>query len=225
MSYTTGSSSCLKLKLLGPRKIYTDCIRTEKCDERDPSPILGPHSISVHSEPTFGHLRHHLRDVPLPAKLPTDSPHKMIMHRDQRFSFSLPSTLSVNENWPQRTIHSESRCTVLKVGAHAARRTGRHPESVDQRQLSDPQSKSLGPTSAASSCPQPEFLLAAQVPVNPCPAPRRHGRITHQPEDVPHGGFGPDLPCYPPLSHGSSRLEVERNRWFLAPHKWACLGC
>ena len=42
-----------------------------------------------------------------------------------------------------------------------------------------------------------------------CTAPRRHGIITHQPEDVPFGGFRPELSCYPPLSHGSSRFEID----------------
>ena len=50
-----------------------------------------------------------------------------------------------------------------------------------------------------------------------CISPRRHGRITHQPQDVPFGGFGLDLPCKPPLSHGS-----EGTRWFRALHKWEC---
>ena len=49
-------------------------------------------------------------------------------------------------------------------------------------------------------------------PVNSCTAPRRHGRTTHQPEDVPYGGYGPDLPCHPPLSHGSSVMEVDDRR-------------
>ena len=31
----------------------------------------------------------------------------------------------------------------------------------------------------------------------------------HQPDDVLHGGFAPDLPCYPPLTHKSSRFEVD----------------
>ena len=57
-----------------------------------------------------------------------------------------------------------------------------------------------------------EFLLAAYVPMNSCTSPRRHGRITHQPQDAPYGGFGPDLPCYPPMSHGSSRFEVHDRR-------------
>ena len=53
-----------------------------------------------------------------------------------------------------------------------------------------------------------KFLLAAHVPGDSYTAPRRHGRITHPPEDVPHGGFGPDLSCYPALSHGSSELPT-----------------
>ena len=56
---------------------------------------------------------------------------------------------------------------------------------------------------------EPEFLLPANVPVNSCTAPTRHGRITHHLEDVPYEGFGPDQPCCPPLSHGSSRFEVD----------------
>ena len=32
------------------------------------------------------------------------------------------------------------------------------------------------------------------------------------PKDAPYGGFGPDLPCYPPLSHGSSRFEIDDRR-------------
>ena len=54
----------------------------------------------------------------------------------------------------------------------------------------------------------------------------RHGRITQQPEVVPYGGFGQDLPCYPPLSHGSSRFDVDDRRapGFRAPHRWECLS-
>ena len=37
-----------------------------------------------------------------------------------------------------------------------------------------------------------------------CTSQRRRGMITHQPEDVPYGECGRELPCYPPLSHGSS---------------------
>ena len=66
---------------------------------------------------------------------------------------------------------------------------------------------------------------AADVPVSSRRVPRRHGRITQQPEDVPHGGFGPDLQCYPPRSHGSSRYEVDdrETRCFRAPRGWECL--
>ena len=42
-----------------------------------------------------------------------------------------------------------------------------------------------------------EFHLAAHVPRSSCTSPRRHGRLTHQPEDALYGGSGPDLPCYP----------------------------
>ena len=69
-----------------------------------------------------------------------------------------------------------------------------------RRWIADPQSNSYSGL---------EFHLAACVPVNSCTAPRRHGRITHQPEDAPYGGFGSSLPCCPPLSHGSSRFEVD----------------
>ena len=40
----------------------------------------------------------------------------------------------------------------------------------------------------------PEFLLAASVPEDSCTSPRRHGSITHQPQDAAYGGFGPVLP-------------------------------
>ena len=39
-----------------------------------------------------------------------------------------------------------------------------HPRQADHKQLSDPQSKGPRPASAAFSFPEPEFLLAAQVP-------------------------------------------------------------
>ena len=60
-----------------------------------------------------------------------------------------------------------------------------------------------------ASCPGLELLLVAHVPVSSCTVLRRHGRINHEPEDVPQGGFGQDLPHYPPMSHGSSRFEVD----------------
>ena len=36
-----------------------------------------------------------------------------------------------------------------------------------------------------------EFLLAASLPRGSGTSPRRRRRITHQPEEVPYGGFGP----------------------------------
>ena len=80
--------------------------------------------------------------------------------------------------------------------------TDRHPARADPKQLSSPQSKRPRPTPAAFSCSGPEFHLAANVPVNSCTVPRRHGSIHHPPEDILYGGIGPDLPCYPPPSHG-----------------------
>ena len=80
--------------------------------------------------------------------------------------------------------------------------------------MSDRQSKRPRPASAAFSCPAAEFPLAASVPVtvSSCTVPRHHGRLTNEPEDVPYGGFCPDLPCHPPLPHGSSRFEVGDRR-------------
>ena len=60
--------------------------------------------------------------------------------------------------------------------------------------------------SAAISCPEPELPRAAYVPMNSCTIPRRHG-------SVPYGGFSRNLPCYPPLSHGSTRYEVDDLRF------------
>ena len=39
-----------------------------------------------------------------------------------------------------------------------------HPRHADHKQLSDPQSKGPRPASEAFSFPEPEFLLAANVP-------------------------------------------------------------
>ena len=66
---------------------------------------------------------------------------------------------------------------------HAAHHTERHPGRDGHNQLPDLQSKRPTPASA-----EPDFLLAAHVPVSSCTAPRRHGRITHRPQDVPEGG-------------------------------------
>ena len=78
-----------------------------------------------------------------------------------------------------------------------------------------------GPLPASPVAPptDAEFLLATHVPANSCTSQKRHGRITHQPEDVPYGGLDPDLSCNPPLSHGSSRFDVDdrRTRGFQAP--------
>ena len=106
----------------------------------------------------------------------------------------------------------------------AVHRTERHPGRVDHKQLSHTQQETQA-CIGRLLCPGLEFPLAAHVPGNSCTAPRRHGRITHQPEDGPHGGFGPDMPCNPPLSHGSSSFEVHdrRTREFRALHRWKCL--
>ena len=48
------------------------------------------------------------------------------------------------------------------------------------------------------------------MPVNSCTALGRHGRISHQPEDVQYGGFGPNRPCCHSLSHESSKTEELR---------------
>ena len=123
-----------------------------------------------------------------------------------------------------------SRCGVLccaRGRGHAAHHADRHPSRVDRKQLSDTQSKRPRLASAAFSCPEAEFLMAACVPMNSCTAPRRHERISHQPEDASCGRCGPDRPCCPPLPHGSSRIEVDDQgtRGFRAPHKWECLSC
>ena len=49
-----------------------------------------------------------------------------------------------------------------------------------------PRSKRPRPASAFFSCPGPEIYLETNV--------GRHERTTHPQEDVPHGGFDPDLP-------------------------------
>ena len=82
---------------------------------------------------------------------------------------------------------------------------GAHSGRVDHKQLSDPESKRPQTASAALSCPEREFLVAACVPVKSRTAPRRHGMITHLPENVPE-------PYYPPVSHGSSVSEVDDRR-------------
>ena len=113
----------------------------------------------------------------------------------------LPSFIELFETVVDQLDTDMFRCAVLQVGSTLLPH-GR----AGYKQLFDLQSRRPSP-SAASSCPQPEFLLAASVPVSSCTVPRRHGRTTHQPESAPYGGSGPDLPCHRRLSHGSSRTE------------------
>ena len=72
----------------------------------------------------------------------------------------------------------------------------------------------------------PHFLglnsLAACVPSNARTIPRRHPRINRQPEDAHYGGFGPELPCCPPMSRWSSRSEVDDSGVPSSP-QWECL--
>ena len=80
--------------------------------------------------------------------------------------------------------------------------TERHPRACGVTGIQE--------TRLGRSGPEPEFLLAAFVPVKSCTAPRRRGMTIYQQEDVLYGGFGPDLPCYfLKLLHGSSRFEVD----------------
>ena len=71
-----------------------------------------------------------------------------------------------------------------------------------------PQGKRPRPASA------PSYALSLNSSCHPVcqriPAQSRDAMqgTTHQPEDLPYGGFG--LRCCPPLSHGSSRFEVGR---------------
>ena len=91
----------------------------------------------------------------------------------------------------------------LRLWGHAAHHTDRRQGRVDHRQLSDPKSKRPRPASGGLSCLR--LFLTAYVP-----------------ENVLSGGCGPDLPCYPPPSHGSSKFEVDdrRIRGFRAPRRW-----
>ena len=50
-------------------------------------------------------------------------------------------------------------------------------------------------------------LSSSHVPVSSCSVPRRRGRTTHQPEDVPYGGFGPAT-----LHCRAGRVEVDDRR-------------
>ena len=120
-----------------------------------------------------------------------------------------------------QTLESLHLCVdVLQDGSSLLPAPARH------KLLADPQSKIPGLHRPPSRGAGPEFSLVAHVQVNSSTAPRRHGRIPHPPEDVPYGGFGPDLPCYPPLSHGSEEgSEVTTGGCHLVllrPVPWSC---
>ena len=108
-------------------------------------------------------------------------------------------------------------CVLLRCaqgGDHAPHHTDRHPGRVDHWRLSDRQSKRPRPAPAAFSCPERELMLAAHVPVNSCTAPRRHGRVTHQPDEVPYGGFGPEGSELPTGQNASLFKVKHCGRWF-----------
>ena len=109
-----------------------------------------------------------------------------------------------------RLVSNSSRFTVLSFGAALlAAKSATQGVWITGRS-STPQCKRPRSASAAFSSTGPEFTFAAHVSVDSCRTPKRHGRITHQPGNVQYGGFCPDLPCYPPLSLGSSRKEEGR---------------
>ena len=112
-------------------------------------------------------------------------------------------------------------CCAQRRG-HAAHCTDRHPRWVDHRQLAFLQTKRFRACIAACSRTEPQFLLAAYVPMNSCTAPRRHGKITHQPEDVPYG-CGPDLPCHPPLFMKTSGTSHRDGSMWKNQDKEKCL--
>ena len=80
----------------------------------------------------------------------------------------------------------------------------------------------------------PADALAACVPVFSCTAPRHHGRITHQPEEVPHEVRPRPAVCYLPLSHGHRSVNsvteelgggvaaVGALTWFIWRLMWSC---
>ena len=65
-----------------------------------------------------------------------------------------------------------------------------------------------------------EFLLAASVPVNSCTSPRRHGKITHEPEASCTEGFAqtcrPILHCRTGHRRLKSMTEEVRGSWLPA---------
>ena len=93
---------------------------------------------------------------------------------------SLLTSVALFRLW--QTPSFTSHVTLKKVRTQlATHHTYRHPGRVDRKQLSDRQNKRPKPASAAFARPQPEYLLAASW--------GRHGRITHQTDDVPYKGF------------------------------------
>ena len=118
-------------------------------------------------------------------------------------------------NWVRRACKCRRAawfccCAVLEGRGHAAHHTDRHQRRVDHRRWSDPQSKRPEPAPAAFSCPEPEFLLAAHAPRDSCTSSRRHGKITHHPEDVLYGAARP-RPAV--LSSCVARVIEVRSRW------------
>ena len=118
----------------------------------------------------------------------------------------------------------------LRVGAN--RRCESHAPDRDKHHLKTPsiwkgqhQSKRHRPVSAAFSCPEPEFLLAACVQVNSCTDPRRHERITNQPEDAPYGGFWHSSAVLSPtvarVNHDWSRRQ-KKSGWIKFPTRPLC---
>ena len=82
--------------------------------------------------------------------------------------------------------------------------------SATQRVACGPQADSRPPEQHKYS--GLEFHLATYMPgIHTQPRDAMEGEA-HQPKDAPYGGFGPDLPCSPPLSHVSSRFEVDDRR-------------
>ena len=82
------------------------------------------------------------------------------------------------------------------------------------------QSKRPRLASAAFSCPEPQFLLSACVPVNSCTAPE-----TPQNDNPPTRGL-PSVRVWPRpavLSSTVARAVDDRRSWgFRAPHRWEC---
>ena len=88
------------------------------------------------------------------------------------------------------------------------------------KKLADP--RSMGPALHRPRCLKRHGLAF-------CPWSFMHIPETSWKDDPPtsatYGGFGPDLPCYPPLSHGSPGFVVDhrRTRRFRAHHRWGGL--